>query len=242
MTSREHYRAIQKLEAANYGWRAHIIYRHLARNLKSPGELALLALRAEKQGNHNLSLQVGKLAYTRGLTADTLAFPLGAIPKSAKISSVGKALAYAIARQESAFNPRAVSGAGARGLLQLLPGTAKGVARRSGLPYSKAGLTKNPGLNASLGAAYLAEQRAKFNGSYVLTFIAYNAGPRRATDWVAKYGNPRGRSVEEIVDWIERIPFTETRNYVMRIMENYQVYKTRIAGGKLTIERDLRAG
>jgi soluble lytic murein transglycosylase len=97
-------------------------------------------------------------------------------------------------------------------------------------------------LNASLGAAYLAEQRQKFGGSYILTFIAYNAGPRRATDWSAKYGNPGGLAIDDVVDWIERIPYTETRHYVMRVMENYQVYKTRISGEGLTIEKDLRRG
>lgn len=240
--NRQLVRAIKLLEDNGYGWRANIIYRHLARNLSSAGEIALLALRAEQKGDHNLSLQIGKLAYTRGLAADTLAFPLGVIPKSARISSVGKAMAYSIARQESAFRVDAISPADARGLLQLLPGTAAGVAKRTGLPYSKAGLTRDPAMNASLGAAYLAEQRARFNGSYVLTFVAYNAGPRRAEEWVTRFGDPRNMSVEEVVDWIERIPFTETRNYVMRIMENYQVYKTRIAGDGLTIEQDLRKG
>ncbi|MEO0635680.1 MAG: lytic transglycosylase domain-containing protein [Pseudomonadota bacterium] len=234
--------AIKALEAAGYGWRAGLLYRHLGRTLQSPGEIALLALNAEKRGDFNMALQVGKLAYTRGLPADTLAFPLGVIPSNANISSVGKALAYSIARQESAFRADAKSPAGALGLLQLLPGTAQGVAKRHGLRYSKSALTRDPALNATLGAKYLAEQRAKFNGSYVLTFAAYNAGPGRAAEWVQRFGNPAGKSVEEVVDWIERIPFTETRNYVMRIMENYQVYKTRIAGDRLTIEEDLRKG
>lgn len=234
--------AIKALEGAGYGWRATLLYRHLGRTLNSAGEIALLALNAERRGDFNLALQVGKLAYTRGLPADTLAFPLGVIPANANISSVGKALAYSIARQESAFRADAKSPAGALGLLQLLPSTAKGVAARNGLRYSKAALTRDPALNATLGAAYLAEQRAKFNGSYVLTFVAYNAGPGRATEWVSRFGNPAGRSVEEVVDWIERIPFTETRNYVMRIMENYQVYKTRIGGSGLTIVDDLRRG
>ncbi|MEN0088503.1 MAG: lytic transglycosylase domain-containing protein [Pseudomonadota bacterium] len=234
--------AIKALESAGYGWRAGLLYRHLGRTLTSPGEIALLALNAEKRGDFNMALQVGKLAYTRGLPADTLAFPLGVIPSNANISSVGKALAYSIARQESAFRPDAKSPAGALGLLQLLPSTAADVAKRNGLRYSKAALTRDPALNATLGAKYLAEQRAKFGGSYVLTFVAYNAGPGRASEWVQRFGNPAGRSVEEVVDWIERIPFTETRNYVMRIMENYQVYKTRIAGDRLTIEEDLRKG
>lgn len=151
------------------------------------------------------------------------------------------ALAYAIARQESEFNIGAVSSAGALGLLQLMPDTAKVVAKKVGLPYSLARLTTDPGYNATLGAAYLGQQLDRFDGSYVLTFIGYNAGPRRADQWIKRYGDPRGKSVEEIVDWIERIPFSETRSYVQRVMENYEVYKVRITGG-YDIVGDLRNG
>ncbi len=107
---------------------------------------------------------------------------------SANISGSGKALAYAIARQESAFNPAAVSPANARGLLQLLPGTAKGVASRHGMAYTQAKLTTDAGYNATLGAHYLGEQIDSFGGSYILTFIAYNAGPKRVPEWIARYG------------------------------------------------------
>ncbi len=165
----------------------------------------------------------------------------GVIPSSARISGAGKALAYAIARRESEFNVGAVSGAGARGLLQLLPGTAKEVAEKSGLPYSKSRLTSDAGYNATLGAAFLGEQLGRFDGSYVLTFAGYNAGPRRAQEWVKRYGDPRGKDIETVVDWIERIPFTETRSYVQRVMENYQVYKTRLSG-QFDIASDLVSG
>ena len=138
--------------------------------------------------------------------------------------------------RESAFDKAAVSKADARGLLQLLPGTAKQVARKHGIKYSKAKLTRDAGYNATLGAHYLGEHIDDFNGSYVLTFIAYNAGPGRAREWLKKYGDPRGKSIDEVVDWVERIPFTETRNYVMRVMENYQVYKVRL-GQKADIVR-----
>ncbi|WP_018239189.1 lytic transglycosylase domain-containing protein [Ensifer sp. BR816] len=241
LEGREAVRAIERLEAAGHGWRAESLYRALAEELTSPGELAILAVRAEKARNHQLSLQIGKIAFGRGIDVAALAFPIGVIPSDANISGAGKALAYAIARQESAFNPTAVSAANARGLLQLLPATARGVAGRYGLAYSKDRLTSDAGYNATLGSHYLGEQIDSFGGSYILTFIAYNAGPGRVPEWLARYGDPRGKPIDEVVDWIERIPFQETRNYVQRVMENYQVYKTRL-GQQADIVADLRMG
>ena len=238
---REAVQAISRFEQAGHGWRAASLYRALANELDSPGELALLTAKAEKSGDHQLSLQIGKIAYGRGIDVPALAFPIGVIPASANIAGSGTALAYAIARQESAFNPAAVSPANARGLLQLLPGTAKGVARRHGIAYSPDRLTSDAGYNATLGAHYLGEQIDSFGGSYILTFIAYNAGPKRVPQWIARYGDPTGRPIDDVVDWIERIPFPETRNYVQRVMENYEVYKVRL-GQKAEIEHDLRYG
>ncbi|MDZ7600587.1 MAG: lytic transglycosylase domain-containing protein [Hoeflea sp.] len=238
---REAVRAIRKLEDAGFDRRAEILYRALAAELDSPGEVAILAAMAERRGDHRMSLQVGRIAWGRGLDVAALAYPLGAVPDSANISGAGKALAYSIARQESAFDKAAVSPANARGLLQILPGTAKGVAARHGLPYSHDRLTTDAGYNATLGAHYLGEQINDFGGSYILTFIAYNAGPRRVPQWIERFGDPRGRPIDEVVDWIEMIPFTETRHYVQRVMENYQVYKARL-GQPAGIEQDLRFG
>jgi soluble lytic murein transglycosylase len=233
--------AIARLQDAGHGWRGDVLYRALAEQITSPGEMAMLANRAEQSGNHQLSLQIGKIAFGRGLDVAALAFPLGVIPDGTNMSVAGKALAYAIARQESSFNTGAVSPANAMGLLQILPGTAKGVAQRIGLAYSKEKLTTDAGYNATLGSQYLSEQISKFNGSYILTFIAYNAGPNRVPDWLARYGNPKGKSIDDVVDWIERIPYSETRNYVQRVMENYQVYKARL-GQESDIVQDLRFG
>jgi soluble lytic murein transglycosylase len=209
--------------------------------MQSPGELAILSAQAERSGDHHLSLQIGKTAYARGIDVAALAFPLGVIPGNANIAGSGKALAYAIARQESAFNPTAVSVADARGLLQILPGTAKAIAKRHNIAYSKDKLTADAGYNATLGAHYLGEQIDAFGGSYIMTFVAYNAGPKRVPEWLDRYGDPRGKSIDAVVDWIERIPFPETRNYVQRVMENYEVYKVRL-GQPADIERDLIGG
>ena len=239
--SREAVRAVARIEAAGHRQRADLLYRELASEMKSPAELALLVGRVQERGDHFLALRMGKAAAGGGLDLGALSHPVGAIPAEARIDGAGQALAYAIARQESEFNVSAVSGAGARGLLQLLPGTARDMARQTGLPYSEARLTTDAAYNATLGAAYLSDQLSRFDGSYILTFIGYNAGPRRARDWVARYGDPRGRDIDFVVDWLERIPFTETRGYVQRVMENYQVYKMRLTG-KVDIVGDLTQG
>lgn len=239
--SRPAVRAIERLQQIGSDWRADILYRDLARELDSPGELALLSVMAERRGDHHLVLSIGKIAYWRGIDAPALAFPIGVIPASADISASGKALAYAIARQESAFNPSARSSVGALGLLQLMPGTAKNMARKIGVAYSPQRLITDPGYNATLGAQYLGEQIDNFDGSYVLTFAAYNAGPRRAREWIDRFGDPRTMRLDQVIDWVERIPYTETRNYVQRIMENYEVYKIRL-GAPFSIESDLVKG
>lgn len=240
-TQREAVSAITRLEGAGYPVYAEMLYRDLAAQMNSPGELALLAVMAEKQDNHYLALRVGKIAAQRGLDVGALSHPVGVIPVTANISGSGKALAYAIARQESEFKVSAISRAGARGLLQLMPSTAKDLAKKAGMAYSQDRLTSDAGYNATLGANFLGQQLGRFNGSYVLTFAGYNAGPRRADQWIARYGDPRGKDIDTVVDWIERIPFSETRSYVQRVMENYQVYKMRLSGS-YDIEGDLVKG
>jgi soluble lytic murein transglycosylase len=238
---RELVQAIRHLEAVGYGDRAATIYRSLAETLTNPAEIALLAGLAEQNGEHQLALQIGKTAASRGMAVDSLAFPTAAIPAGAKTPSVEKPMVYAIARQESAFNPQAVSRAGARGLLQLMPATAKQVAKSIGVTYSKDRLTSDPAYNATLGAAHLGDLVDDFGGSYVMTFAAYNAGASRVAAWVKAHGDPRDPRVD-VVNWIERIPFTETRNYVQRIMENLQVYRAQLGQPALKIAADLHRG
>jgi soluble lytic murein transglycosylase len=239
--ARQLVQVIHRLEAVDYDDRAAIFFRTLADQINAPGEIALLTGLADAEGNHQLALQLAKTAVSRGIPADALAFPTSAIPQTAATPGIDRAVVFAVARQESAFNPGAVSSAGARGLLQLMPTTAKVVAKAVGLPYDKSRLTSDPGYNATLGAAHLGDLVNNFGGSYVMTFAAYNAGASRVNQWVQQYGDPRDPRTD-VVNWIESIPFTETRNYVQRLMENLEVYRARFGSPALTIDADLRRG
>jgi soluble lytic murein transglycosylase len=152
------------------------------------------------------------------------------------------ALVLGITRQESGFDPAVRSGADARGMMQLLPSTAAAVARRLGLPFS-ADRLYDADFNMTLGSYHLGELMNNFGGSMLLTAVGYNAGPARPPQWTARCGDPRGGTVDP-VDFIECVPFTETRDYMMRVMENMSVYKARLNGGSapLTLSQDLRRG
>ena len=158
-------------------------------------------------------------------------------------SRIEPALVLSIIRQESEFDAGAVSHANAHGLMQLVPGTAQMQARREGMSYQRASLTGDPQYNMTLGSAHLADLVDDFGGSYVLAIASYNAGSHRAREWIADWGDPRSPSTD-VVDWVEAIPITETRNYVQRVMENLQVYRHRIAGAPtpIAIEQDLKRG
>ena len=181
-------------------------------------------------------------AQRRGLPIERVAYPSTAIPRAARVpNGVERALMYAIARQESSFHVQAVSPAGARGLMQVMPKTAQSIARELGMRTSKKKLTSDPAHNATLGAAYLQKRLNNFNGSYVLTAVAYNAGVGRARQWIARFGAPRRPGVD-VVEWVEQIPFPETRNYVMRVLANLQVYREALGSGRMAIRQDLQRG
>ncbi len=196
--------------------------------LRDPEQVAALSLVIERNGDAHTALVAGKEALHRGLAIDSLAYPLNGVPEfSALANSASRPLVLAIARQESAFDTAAHSGAGALGLMQMIPGTAKNAAHKAGVAYDEEKLKSDPAFNARLGAFYLGELMGEYGGSHILTFAAYNAGGGNVRDWIAAYGDPRDPNVDPI-DWIERIPFTETRNYVQRIVENLQVYRARL--------------
>src|SRR5712672_4671173 len=155
---------------------------------------------------------------------------------------VEKAVVYAIARQESAFNPRDVSAANAIGLMQVTPEAGRYIAKKFNVGYDQKRLHNDNVYNMQIGAAELYDNISGYRGSYILAFAGYNAGRGRVKEWVERYGDPRDPSADP-VDWVERIPFSETRNYVQRIIENIQVYRARFGSGtKLAIEADIRRG
>lgn len=195
----------------------------LGREGGSPGTWALagrLALAVERP---DLGVILARMASYEGIHLVEVGYPV--IEISAREPE--PALLLAIARQESNFDPRALSHAGARGLMQLMPGTARDMARETAAGYSLARLTDDPEYNLHLGSAYLAGLIDRYGGSYILAIAAYNAGPSNVSRWIRRYGDPRDEAVDA-VDWIEMIPFRETRNYVQRVLENLQVYRQRL--------------
>ncbi|CAM5371003.1 Soluble lytic murein transglycosylase OS=Afipia felis OX=1035 GN=slt PE=3 SV=1 [Afipia felis] len=205
--------------------------------------LAALCEAAERNNDPRGMLVAGKAALNRGMPFDHYAYPVNGIPAYRNMGpAVEKAIVFAIARQESAFNPSVVSPANAYGLMQVTPGAAKYVTRKYGGTFDMGRLKNDPSYNATLGAAELGGLIDDYRGSYIMTFAGYNAGRGSVRKWIARYGDPRDADVDA-VDWVELIPFSETRNYVQRVLENLQVYRARFGGShKLLIEADLRRG
>jgi soluble lytic murein transglycosylase len=208
-----------------------------------PDALVGLGELAARNSDARGMLLLGKAALNRGLPFDFYAYPVTGIPSFKPIGpDVEQSVIYAIARQESAFNPAVVSPAQAYGLMQVTPDAARYVCKRHGASYDLGRLKNDSGYNAALGAAELGGLLEDYRGSYIMTFAGYNAGRGSVKKWVERYGDPRDPKVDA-VDWVEQIPFSETRNYVQRIMENLQVYRARFGGGtRLQIEADLRRG
>jgi soluble lytic murein transglycosylase len=230
---REVVQAINLLAANDETDKAGALLRNLAQSLKSGGELVLAARMAQSIDAHHLAISIADIADKRGMPLDLFSFPKDGLP-STKLASIDRAAVYAVARQESRFQINAVSSSGARGLMQLMPGTAKDTAKKMGLTYSQAKLTSDPVYNAQLGASYLGTQLSTYDGSLLLAAAAYNAGPGNANKWIAAFGDPRSKSVDPVL-WVELIPFQETRKYVQRVFGNYMVYRARLGGSDIDL-------
>jgi soluble lytic murein transglycosylase len=222
-------RAFRLMSKAGTKNQLNIFLWSLANRFKTADELNAVAAIVQNVAGTSWSLRLAKGASQRGVDIDSWAYPVRGLPNWAQIGKpVEKSLVFALSRQESEFDPNAGSSVGAQGLMQLMPGTAKLIARQYRLPYAVSKLKADPAYNVKLGAAHLADLVSDNNGSYVLTLVGYNAGPRRAREWVAEYGDPRGGQVDA-VDWVECIPFEETRQYVQKVLQNVHVYRSRLA-------------
>jgi soluble lytic murein transglycosylase len=210
----------------------------------SSDEAALAAV-AETTGRHNdahAMLELGKTALARGLALDAYAFPTIGIPRHSPIGpAIDRSIIYGVARTESAFNQKDRSAANAVGLMQVTPEAGRDTAKRFRVEYDWDRMVSDPVYNTQMGAAELSALLSEYRGSQIMTFAGYNAGRGRVRDWVKSHGDPRDPNVDAI-DWVERIPISETRNYVQRVMENVQVYRVRFDNGAPALTSELDKG
>ncbi|MDH5451863.1 MAG: lytic transglycosylase domain-containing protein [Paracoccaceae bacterium] len=231
------FQAAQLLQASGDRTQALRFLLHLSESLNGE-DIGRLAGMAIEWGDANTALLLAKAAADKGVVWTSAYFPMNGIEEMTL--PVGMDLALSIARRESEFNPGAVSGAGARGLMQVMPGTAKLMAAKLGLGYDARKLTTDWRYNAQLGSAYLAGLIEEFGPVPVLVAAGYNAGPGRPRQWITELGDPRSDAVD-VIDWIEHIPFRETQNYIMRVSESLPIYRARLSGkaGPLRFSQEL---
>lgn len=210
-------------------------------HLKDEADMAMVAHLAETVGDTQSAVRAAKAAIARGHNLYYYAYPVHPFPAYKPLRKPPEtAMLLGLARQETEFNTLIVSGAGAKGLLQVMTVTAKHVCRDYKIKCDIGKLTADPAYNTMLASAYVGDRMAEFSGSYVLTLAGYNAGPGRAKQWIREFGDPRDPKVDP-VDWIERIPFQETREYVAKVLANIQIYRARLGEEQaaLRLEEDL---
>ncbi len=239
----EHVRALEILYALNERALAISLMAGLGDSLDDVGTISALGELAEQYQDARGMLHLGKAAVARGLPLHHYAFPTVGVPRYSPIGpGIDNAMLFAIIRQESAFNPADWSHAQAMGLMQVTPAAGQDTCKRFSCKYDVKRLKNDIPYNLQVGAAELGGLLQEYRGNHILAFAAYNAGRGRVRDWIARFGDPRDPKVDPI-DWVERIPFMETRNYVQRVMENLQVYRTRFGNdAPFTIDADLRRG
>lgn len=226
------------LERAGERTLAKRFFLHLSESLNET-EIAQLAQFSLEIDEPHLAVVIAKQAAERGIILPRAYYPIPSFVPNEGLA-VSRALALAISRRESEFDPAARSAADARGLMQVLPSTAKLVAPRVGLVYD-GGSLNDPAYNVRIGTGYLAQLVEQFGPSVALVASGYNAGPGRPKRWMGSFGDPRDPSVD-VVDWVEMIPFTETRTYVMRVTESLVIYRAKLKGvaGPVRITSELR--
>jgi len=228
-------RALAQVDAADY---IGPFARRVSELAAVPAEHALLAHLVIKLDRPDLAIAVAKKASYAGVTLLDEGYPIAELPPG---GGAERPLVLAMTRQESAFDREAISSAGARGMMQLMPATASHIAKVLHLPFSERRLLTDSHYNITLGRHYLDDLLGDFSGSYVLAIAAYNAGPSRVHQWIRDYGDPRAKNAD-VIDWIESIPLGETRNYVQRVLENLQVYRLRLGdhGLAFSLASDLK--
>ncbi|MGY3445382.1 MULTISPECIES: lytic transglycosylase domain-containing protein [unclassified Bradyrhizobium] len=210
----------------------------LAEESTDVGMLEALAELTGRRNDARAMLQIGKIALGRGFAFDHYAFPVIGIPKHTPIApDIGRSMTYSIARTESAFDQRDKSAANAVGLMQVTPEAGRDTAKRFGVSYDWSRMVSDPVYNTQMGAAELSALLSEYRNCHIMTFAGYNAGRGRVRDWVKAYGDPRDPNVDP-VDWVERIPISETRNYVQRVMENFAVYQARFEDAGTAIAKN----
>jgi soluble lytic murein transglycosylase len=226
-TDREVVRAAVLLVAWGEPRRAHAFILRMDELAPDASDRALTARLATALGMPDMAVFVARRMGRDGIALPDLGWPMPFDPPS---GAIDPALALGIMRQESSFDVAALSPAGARGLMQLMPATAQEVGRQIGEPVTLTGLTADPALNMRLGTTYLHGMLARFGGAVPLAVAAYNAGPNRVSQWLLEIGDPRGgeAGAPDMIDWIELIPIGETRNYVQRVMENTVIYRAKL--------------
>ena len=209
---------------------------------ETSSDVAMLNALGELTERHNdaqAMLVLGKTALARGLATERYAFPEIGVPAYTPIAPpIDQCMVYSIVRTESAFDQRDTSPANAVGLMQVTPEAGRDTAKRFGVGYDWDRLMSDPVYNTQMGTAEISALFREYTGSYIMTFAGYNAGRGRVQEWVAKHGDPRDPKIDA-VDWVERIPLAETRNYVQRVMENLQVYGARMGARLATVEPNL---
>ena len=231
-------RLIRMLAAANADDLVRNFVRYLAQTTEDRATLTQIGQLARDLDRPDLAVYTARKASQHHVFLTESGYP--PLPRN-RYRPLDPAVVMAVVRQESAFDLEAHSHAGALGLMQLMPTTAKRIARVSQVSYNKSRLTQDPEYNLHLGQQYLVTLMDKFNGSLPMTFAGYNAGPHRVKRWMRNYGDPR-TSLEEAIDWIEMIPFNETRNYVQRVMENVIVYQQRLKGRHVALTLGTMTG
>ena len=216
---------------------------HLDDEVDSLDKLSLLSELASDYGFMRPSIRAAKQSGRFQAMLTESGYPTVSAIDALPASEFERAFVYAIARQESEFAPNAVSTAKAYGMMQMIDATAKATARKHRVEYSRERMSSDGYYAAKMGAHHLNDLLDKWDGSYILTAVSYNAGPNRASKWIKDYGDPRSGEIDPI-DWVEKIPFSETRNYVQRVLENMQVYRARLNNNAApnNLERDLRLG